>query len=429
MNLADYGVDLPGHRPKIGWSRLSGPRESDHRLMKQAILCVVKDPRDVQSLAALQHVWDIASTADAGHALEILAQRQFEVVLADWRVPGQEGMSFLTLVMNRYPQVLRMLLFDPAETPDMQQALQSDPAAQHCVAKPCVAAKFKAVVEQARTLDRWLDEPAIRPLLARINKLPSVPAIYVQVLKALQSPDTGLDEVAGLLAQDIALTAKLLQLVNSAAFGLQRNISSPAEAIRHLGIERTKALVLMAHAFSSFEGNKSLPFSIDALWRHSMGTGKLAQWMVRDVTGDLKLAEEAFTAGVLHDVGKLMLGANLPQEYSNVFARARERKIPFASAEREVLGTTHAEVGACLLGTWGLPFGVIEAIAFHHIPSRHPAKIIGPVTAIHVANVLDHELQPNPEEALLTSLDLEYLAGMNLEYFPDRWREVCRGGI
>ena len=90
---------------------------------------------------------------------------------------------------------------------------------------------------------------------------------------------------------------------------------------------------------------------------------------------------------------------------------------------------SHAEVGACLLGTWGLPFGVVEAIAFHHTPSRHPSKAVGPVTAIHVANVLDHELQPSSEARLLTNLDREYLAQMNLENFPDRWREFYRGGV
>src|SRR5260370_16022303 len=163
------------------------------------------------------------------------------------------------------------------------------------MAKPCTAEALKGVLEKARTLERWLDEPAIRPLLARLTKLPSVLASYVQVRKALQSPDTGWDEVGRLLSQDLALTAKVLQLVNSAAFGLQRDISSLAEAIGHLGIEQTKALVLMAHAFSSFEGSADLPFSIEALWRHSMGTGRLAQWMVRDVTGDLKPAGEAFT--------------------------------------------------------------------------------------------------------------------------------------
>src|SRR5260370_22144460 len=208
------------------------------------------------------------------------------------------------------------------------------------MAKPCTAEALKGVLEKARTLERWLDEPAIRPLLARLTKLPSVPAIYVQVLKALQSPDTGLDEVARLLSQDLALTAKVLQLVNSAAFGLQRDISSPAEAISHLGIEQTKALVLMAHAFSSFEGRANLPFSIEALWRHSMGTGRLAQWMVREVTGDLKLAEEAFTAGVLHDVCKLMLGAHLPQEYMGIFSRARGRKKPFSTAQPAGVGAT-----------------------------------------------------------------------------------------
>jgi len=191
------GFDIRYFHLTIGSSRLGGLREPDHRLMKRAILCVVKDPRDVQPLAALQHVWDIASAGEAGHALEILARRRFEVVVADSRVPGREGMSFLTLVMNRYPAVLRILMIDPADAASQPQPLQGDPAAQHWVARPCTAEALNGMLEQARTLEKWLDEPAIRPLLARLTKLPSVPAVYLQVVKALQSPDTGLDEVGG----------------------------------------------------------------------------------------------------------------------------------------------------------------------------------------------------------------------------------------
>jgi len=148
------GFDIRYFHLTIGSSRLGGLREPDHRLMKRAILCVVKDPRDVQPLAALQHVWDIASAGEAGHALEILARRRFEVVVADSRVPGREGMSFLTLVMNRYPAVLGILMIDPADAASQPQPLQGDPAAQHWVARPCTAEALTGVLEQARTLEK-----------------------------------------------------------------------------------------------------------------------------------------------------------------------------------------------------------------------------------------------------------------------------------
>src|SRR5258708_14663210 len=164
----EYRFDIRFVHLTIASSRLGGPHEPDHRLMKRAILCVVKGPRDVQAVAALEHVWDIASTGEAAHALDMLAQRQFEVVLADSRVPGRAGMSFLTLGMNRYPAVLRILMFDPADTAGQPQALQGDPASQHWMAKPCTAERLKAGLEKPRTLQSRLDAPAILPLLARL---------------------------------------------------------------------------------------------------------------------------------------------------------------------------------------------------------------------------------------------------------------------
>jgi putative nucleotidyltransferase with HDIG domain len=201
-------------------------------------------------------------------------------------------------------------------------------------------------------------------------------------------------------------------------------LASP-EAVSYLGIEKTKTLVLVAQAFSGMEGAKSSPFSIERLWRHSMSTGKLAQWIARDETGDARMADETFTAGVLHDVGKLMLAANLPEEYNAIYKRAQEKQISLEVAEREAFGTTHAEIGACLLGAWGLPFSVVEAIAFHHNPAQHPMKDFGPVTAVHVANVLDHEMQPDPEEKLPRKIDADYLARLNRENLPAHWRQVC----
>jgi HD-like signal output (HDOD) protein len=267
-------------------------------------------------------------------------------------------------------------------------------------------------------------DPAIACLLTSVKKLPSLPAIYLRLMQALESPDTSIEEIGRIIAQDMVMTARILQLVNSAYFGLQSNLTNPAEAITYLGINQTKALVLVAHVFSNFEETKTSFFSFDSLWRHSIATGKLAGWITRDETGNCKLAEESFTAGVLHDVGKLMLAVNLPDEYTTVAEEARQKRITFDVAERQILGTTHAELGACILGGWGLPFDLVQAIAFHHTPVLHDSKSFSSVTAVHLANVLEHEVQAKEEEAFRPKFDLDYLARLHLEHLPKVWREI-----
>jgi HD-like signal output (HDOD) protein len=230
-----------------------------------------------------------------------------------------------------------------------------------------------------------------------------------------------------IVADDFAMTAKLLQLVNSAFFGLGRNITSPAEAVSYLGIERTKALVLLAHTFSMYEVDKSSAFSFERLWAHSLVTGKFARWIAQEETSDQQLAGAAFTAGLLHDIGELMTAVNLPQEYNHLVKRVQDESITFEAAERETLGTTHAELGACVLGIWGLPLEILEAIAFHQVPSQHAGSTFSAVTAVHVADSLEHELNPASVEAARSKIDLDYLMRLGLSDRLESWRRLCRG--
>jgi HD-like signal output (HDOD) protein len=198
-------------------------------------------------------------------------------------------------------------------------------------------------------------------------------------------------------------------LANSAAFGLQLQVTTPTEAVGYLGIETTKSLILLAHTFSYFDGLLTSAFSINGLWAHSCGTARCAQCIAECESADEEIASQAFTGGLLHDFGKLLLAANQPDLFERAVRHATENKTELWQAELEICGADHAELGACLLAIWGLPTPVVEAVALHHYPSRISSAAFSPMVAVHVANVLVQAVelgqpQPAPPQPDMTFL-------------------------
>ena len=266
-------------------------------------------------------------------------------------------------------------------------------------------------------------------MVSRLDRLPSIPALYVQIVEKLQDPQIGLDEIGEIVAKDMAMTAKILKLVNSAFFGLGRQISSPVEAVSYLGVETIKSLVLSIHAFSQFTSVKLGAFSIDALWAHSQQTAGLAKEIARLESADQKLLDDCFVAGLLHDTGKLVLASNFPQQYDRVTEAARGGTLALLTAEENTFGANHAEVGGYLLGLWGLPVPVVEAIALHHQPAQSPHLAFSPLTAVHAADALVHIPLPGTERNPADDLDLMYLGRLGLEARLEPWRAAAEANL
>ena len=266
---------------------------------------------------------------------------------------------------------------------------------------------------------------AIQEVMGQLRHLPSPPKLYFQVVMELQSPNASLKKIGGLVAQDMAMSAKLLQLVNSAVFGLHRQVSDPVEAVLHMGLEMTKSLILLGHTFAYFDQFKRSEFCIDELWRHSFATGQLAQTLASLENAGPELTSQSFTAGMMHDLGKLALAANLPDQFNAALKLAREQKLQLWEAESEVIGASHAEVGACLLCIWGLPMPIVEAVALHHYPVQLTSNEFCPLAAVHVANVFEHEAQPQPQAGACPSVDAAYLEEMGFSNLIETWRSLC----
>lgn len=374
-------------------------------------------------LLTVDKEWDVAFAKSGLQALASLSQSPCDAIIADMQIPGMSGAQLLDEVMQRSPQTLR---FIRASLGDQQSAMKCVGTAHQYLVKPSDAQTISNALERAFSLEAWLPNQTVQQLIAQMKKLPSPPNLYFKIVSELQSPDSSVESVGGLVAQDPVLSAKLLQVVNSAVFGLQLQVASAAEAVMYLGMETTKALVLLAHTFSYFDKIRTAEFSVEKLWRHSVATGKFAEQIARKQACDAEMVGQAFTAGMLHDIGKLLLAANMTDSFKEALVMARKEQIHLWDAESKVFGATHGELGACLLGIWGLPMPIVEAVALHHYPIRFLSKQFCPLTAVHVANSIEHEIQPDNQGLICATPDTNYLTELGLGEQVESWRDLCK---
>ncbi|MCK4303332.1 MAG: HDOD domain-containing protein [Candidatus Eisenbacteria sp.] len=397
--------------------------------MDYRIVFVDDEPRVLQGLKrmlrSMRKKWTMHFCPGASEALEILEREPVDIVVSDMRMPGMDGAEFLTEVMTRFPTVARLALSGQADEETIMRSVR--PVHQY-LSKPCDAQVLKATIQRLCSLHGLLQSDHLKGLVAQMKSIPSLPSLYTQIINELESENPSIKTVGAIIARDVGMTAKILQMVNSAFFGLRRRVSDPTHAVNLLGVDTVKNLVLSVHVFSSSKAAK-LPFSLGALWNHSMTVGMLAKRLARAETAQPTVIEDALGAGMLHDLGKLILAANLPEKYEQVSTLAEQEGIELLKAEQEVVGTTHAELGAYLLGLWGLPDSVVEALAFHHAPQGDSSTGFRPLTAVHAANALDHELRPSSSALPTSKIDAAYIEQLGLAGRLSAWRGLCPAEI
>jgi len=370
-------------------------------------------------LRGMRAEWEMVFAESGAKALELMEQAPFDVVVSDMRMPGMNGASLLAEVMKRSPKTIRLILSGHA---DQELILKCIGSTHQYLSKPCEPDTLKAAISRAFELETSLQNPKLKELITRMDRLPSIPALYGRIVDKLRNPDVGLDEVGELIAQDPGMTAKILKLVNSSFFGLRRQISSCTEAVTYIGIDTIKSLVLSIDAFSQFDQVKCKQFSIECLWAHSQETATLAREIARMEDADRKVADECYVAGLLHDIGKLILAANFPEQYELVLQERGLHDLGIADAEEQFFCANHAIVGGYLLGLWGLPVPVVEAITFHHYPARGPHKGFGPLTAVYAANRLLGASSQLEDDNSQASHDQHYLEGLGLTDRFQAWK-------
>ncbi len=338
-------------------------------------------------------------------ALDELRKAPFDVIVSDMRMPGMDGPTLLSTVKRDYPNIVRIVLSGHAEQTAIFRAL---PVAHQFLAKPCEPERMCAVVERACRLQALLSDETLRLAVGNIERLPSLPATYQALMEAMAMPNASARSIARIIEQDSAMAAKILQLVNSACFGPMRTIMSIDQAVAWLGMDLVKSLALTVNIFDRAPALQSLPFSFAALQEHSLLTAKV----VSRIFNSSQQAQEASSAALLHDIGYIIFASCIPERFTGMIEAANSEGRPLPEIEKETLGVTHAEVGAYLLALWGLPYPVVEAVAFHHQPEVIAPDSFEITSALYAADTLvDEAMSENGNghcgvDAYLTTLGL-----------------------
>jgi len=372
---------------------------------------------------AAESGWELCFATNGEAALEEMTRSPVEVLLADANMAKMSGATLLRKVQERDPAVVRILLSGHTGLDILRTAL---PYAHQFLPKPCDGQLLKSTLDSACGLRNLLARPEMRQLVGASNELPSAPRTFIELSNALSNPSASARAVSEIIERDIGISARVLQLVSSAFYGLPRAVTSIGGAVAYLGVEVIKAIVLSVEVSRMFPLTQSIPdFSVDALQQHGMRASQFAKRILgHEPGGDVLLV-----AGLLQDTGQLVLASRAAQRFGIALSTAALRKQPLQEVETDLFGASHAEIGAYLLGLWGLPQRVVGAVANHLEPQRTGNRVFDAAAALYVANLLvvDPDVPALEEVPPHTvALDLAFLRLVGVAHQLDEWRRLAR---
>ncbi|HWP84975.1 MAG TPA: response regulator [Terriglobia bacterium] len=371
----------------------------------QANLRLLRDQMDIHVASseqtARQQQWD-----------------SWEAIIAD--LDHNASRQVITRAKEEFPEVVRIGL-----TRKLSPRMWELRLVHQFVRTPWNPDELQVAVERACRLKDLLGDELICRTVGELGELPSIPSVYQQLTARLRDPDVSLHEIAGIIEKDAALSAKLLQLVNSTLFRTASEIATVKTAASYLGLEVIKNLVLSVELFRAFDGAGKLPgFSLEELQAHYQLTMAITRFLPlpRD------LFDSALVAALLHDIGILLLAWKTPGRFAKFVECSRRQQRPLHLVEEELWGITHAEIGAYLLGLWGFPDVITEAVAYHHTPARVPHCAFDVTAAVYVADLLAHECEAAtaPSRALACSpVDLDFLRQLGVDGHYEGWKALA----
>jgi HD-like signal output (HDOD) protein len=338
------------------------------------VLFVDDEPRVLEAIQrmlseAADH-WDVDTATSGQEALVKLAKGKFDVLVTDMRMPGMDGAQLLAEVNERWPSITRIVLSGQT---DQEQAMKTLTTAHQFLSKPCNPRTLTRVVEEAHKLGALTPNARVRALASAVHRLPNVPRVHDRILLLLERQDASAREAADLVAQDPALCARVLRIVNSAFFARGQIVRDVRSATVRLGLDMLRVLLISERAGMGLPGAR-----IEKIQENALDAGGLAARIV-----PLHEQRAAFTAALLCDVGALVLEQGAPDESAAVREFASEFKVATHVAEKELLGSSHAEIGGYVLGLWGMPPSIVDAVVKHHELGTEPTAL---TAGVHVAH-------------------------------------------
>lgn len=386
--------------------------------MQKRLLFVDDEPLMREMYSTLEGVLgrghEVYTAASGTEALDMVRDKSFDVIVSDLAMPEMDGVEFLNEVVRTYPESARIIISGFADRMRVAECLT---VGHRYFNKPFNVRSLATLLKRVCQYSYLISNDRIRRAICGTGALPTPPETYLKLSELLNSEYCDIDQITIVVEQDPGLTTKLLHLVNSAQFGIARQIVTPSEAVQILGIDMLRALMLGIQAFHFYEGKSFVRTAFKDLWSHSLRTAVGARKIGRIQGLPHEAAEECFLTGLLHDIGKLILAANAEEEYKLVFDLSAKASLPLDQAENGIFGSTHAQVGAYLLALWGLPDTVVRAVESHHT-MEGPFEKFDSMIAVHIAQCLD------PSVDRKAQLRMDILEQLEIEDQIPEWEAV-----
>lgn len=379
-----------------------------------------------RSLRPLRKTWEMGFEAGGQKALERLEKEAFDVIVSDLRMPDMDGGQLLKQVQKAHPKMVRIILSGHA---DQDLAMKSVTSAHQYLSKPCEKELLVSAVNRACSLRDLMGKKALQNVVTAIGTMPSMPSLYSEIMRALNSGSSSMALVGEIISRDMGMTAKVLQLVNSSFFAMPRHVATPLEAAVILGIDVLKTLVLTLEVFSAYKQSTMEILPITRVQAHCFATGVLARKIARLEKREKEMTDDAMIAGILHDLGRLILAESFPDEYRGIMEKVNQGESTVHEAESQVMGVSHAEIGGYLLALWGLPDNIVEGVVFHHKPLDCVTETFDLCGMVHIANIMEyHERRMPGQWEQLSGLDQRYIKRFDLNRRIAVWRDQIRSG-
>lgn len=365
--------------------------------------------------------WKIEFVSNARDALSAMRNTKYDIVISDLKMPGMNGVVFVEKVKAKYPDVIRFMLSGYNDKKLIDRAMRS---VHRFIAKPCPSGTIEQMIDQAFALRSRLYTEKVMKIINNLRSLPVMPSAYQKVIELIIEPGISPRDVGKAISQDIGMTTKLLQVVNSGSYGLRNKIADPIHAVTFLGLKTVEGLILSEGVFSKLDNKRITVFGVHGLQEHCVRVGALARKICNSVNMSEDDIDVANMAGLMHDAGKIVMISKFHNQYFRAIETSRQQHRPLWDVEREFIDISHAEIGGCLLELWGLPNVIIEAATYHHDPWNSLSRDFTVLSAVYIADVLDHMLCCGTGDGCGIDVNYEYLQQSGLIRHFEKWSKV-----
>ncbi len=361
------------------------------------ILFVLKDRSQGngyrRNIPAINSSWSVNITDNTKDAVDFVRGNDIDVIVCDEEVSDNKGLDVISSCSHEKPGVLSFLRKSGGPSKEESIALSEKKifVLPHNLEEEGICSHISR-----RILMKSLSgNPNLLSVIRKMKKMPTIPQLYHQITRELRKEDGSIEFVAGLISKEPSMATRILKAVNSPAYVLGYEITEVVHALLFLGKEATQAQILADSIFTSYPNQSIAGLNLQNVWKHSINVSAIARRISMSIDSNKKSAEIACTAGVIHDLGKVLMATNLPDLYLKAVNYAESENVPLVEAEEKVFGTNHAEVAASLMGLWSIPFKILSSVAYHHNPTGTMRKPPTSAMALYIADGFENAKSKN----------------------------------